>query len=194
MECLPFMKPIFRLITPVLVLSACLSITFGSAARATEVDKAVAQATLVKVKQAAPDFTCTTTDSRTITLSALKGKAVVLYFFSTSVGACITELKYLEKEVFQKLQNRDDFQLIAIGRGHSREELVKVGGENKLTFPLVADPKQELYQRYFSKYVPRTVVVRKDGSIAHLASGYREFAGTLELQVVLQGVLADKAN
>jgi peroxiredoxin len=188
------MNPISRLITPALVLSACLSITFGSGARATEVDKAVAQATLVKVKQAAPDFTCTTTNSRTITLSSLKGKAVVLYFFSTSVGACITELKYLEKEVFQKLQNRDDFQLIAIGRGHSREELVKVGGENKLTFPLVADLKQEVFQHYFSKYVPRTVVVKKDGSIAYLASGYRDLVGTLELQGVLQGVLADKAN
>lgn len=188
------MKPTSRLFLLVLALSMSLTITFGPAAKAADLDEAMAKATLVKVKQAAPDFTCTTTDGRTITLSALKGKVVVLYFFSTSVGACIIEMKYLEKEVFQKLQNREDFQLIGIGRGHSREELVKTGGENKLTFSLVPDLKQELYQRYFSKYVPRTVVVSKDGSIASIASGHHEFSGILDLQGVLEGVLAEKAN
>lgn len=178
-----------RLLFFALTLTVCLIFARGSEAQEKDVDEEVKKNTLVEVGQMAPDFTCETTDGRTITLSALKGKGVVLYFFSTSVGACITEMRYLEQEIFQKLRNREDFQLIAIGRGHSREELVKVGGENKLTFPLVPDPKQELYQRYFSKFVPRTVVVRKDGSIAYLASGYREFAGITDLQAALQIVL-----
>lgn len=154
-----------------------------------DVDQEMKKNTLVEVGQTAPDFTCKTTDNRTITLSSLKGKAVVLYFFSTSVGACITEMQYMEKEIYQKLVNRNDFQLIAIGRGHSREELVKIGGENKITFSLVPDPKHELYQRYFTKFVPRTVVVRKDGSIAYLASGIRESASIADLQAALQVVL-----
>ncbi len=185
------MKSSTLLTLPVLVLSLCLQFSTGSAAGA-DLDKSIASATLVKVGETAPDFTCKATDGRTFTLSALKGKVVVLYYFSTSVGACITEMKNLEKEIFQKLLNREDFQLIAIGRGHSREELVKAGGENKLTFPLVPDPKQEIYQLCFSQFVPRTVVVRKDGSIAYLASGYREFDGIVELQSVLEGVLAEK--
>lgn len=163
-----------------------------SAANENNLDEEVKQSTLVQVGQAAPDFTCKTTDNRTITLSALKGKVVVLYFFSTSVGTCITEMRHLEEEIFQKLRNREDFQLIAIGRGHSREELVKTGGENKLTFSLVPDPEQELYRRYFSKFVPRTVVVRRDGSIAYLASGSRESLGITDLQVVLQSVLESR--
>lgn len=174
---------------PALLLFAALMLTVRPIFAVEDVDQEVKKSTLVEAGQMAPDFTTATTDGRTIRLSALKGKVVVLYFFSTSVGACITELQYLEKEIFQKLLNRNDFQLIAIGRGHSREELVRIGGENKLTFPLVPDPKQELYKRYFSKFVPRTVVMRKDGGIAYLASGSRESAGIEDLQAALQVVL-----
>ena len=187
------MKSTSRLLLLGLMLCVGLPFTSGSPAGA-ELDKAVASATLVKVGQSAPDFTCQTIDGKSLTLSAMRGKVVVLYYFSTSVGFCLTEMKYLEKEVFQKLRDREDFQLIGIGRGHSHDELVKAGGQNKLTFPLVADPKQEFYQRYFSKYVPRTVLVRKDGSIAYLASGYHEFNGIVELQTALQRALAEKAD
>jgi len=158
-----------------------------------DVDKEVVAATLVAKHQKAPDFTCQTTDGRNLTLSALKGKVVVLYFFSAkSLPACVSELKYLETEVFQELRKREDFQLIAIGRDHTREELVKLGGENKLTFPLVPDPQQEIYARYFTKFTPRTVVVRKDGSVAHLTNGYHEYDGIIRLQAVLAQELALK--
>lgn len=153
----------------------------------------VAQATLVKAGQAAPDFTCQTTDGRDFTLSAQQGKVVVLYFFSTSVGASLTEMRYLEQEIFQKLRGREDFQLIAIGRGHTREELVTLGGENKLTFPLAADPQAAVFGRYFTKFVPRTVVVRRDGVIGHMTNGFYEFEGIVKLQQALAHHLQAKA-
>lgn len=167
-------------------LFAFLSVCAACAHADDSLDSQVAQATLVKAGAAAPDFTCQAIDGRSFALSAQKGKVVVLYFFSTSVKASITEMKNLEKEVFQKLRERDDFQLIAIGRGHTREDLVKVGGENRLTFPLVADPQAEIYGRYFTKFVPRMVVVGRDGSLASLTSGYLEFAGILRLQSTLE--------
>ena len=50
-----------------------------------------------------------------------------------------------------------------------------------------------MYGLYFSKFVPRTVVVRKNGSIAYLANGYHEFEGISRLQAVLAEELAVKA-
>jgi peroxiredoxin len=174
-----------------LLFIACTSLLSANAADHLEED--VKAATLVRKDQAAPDFTCRTTDNREIKLSALKGKVVLLYFFSTkSVPASVFEMKYLEKEIFQKLQKRDDFQLLAIGRGHTREELVKIGGENKLTFPLVPDEKEEICRHYFNKFVPRKVVLRRDGTIAYLASGYAEFDGIVNLQQVIARELAYK--
>lgn len=175
-------KPAFHL--SLLCLMLCCACVMS--ARADDsLDSQVAQATLARTGALAPDFTCQATDGREITLSAQKGKVVALYFFSTSVKASITEMRRLEKEVFQKLRARDDFQLIAIGRGHAREDLVKLGGENQLTFPLVADPLAEVYGRYFTKFVPRMVVVGRDGTIASLTSGYLEFEGILRLQRTL---------
>jgi len=159
----------------------------------TAIDREILATTMVQKEHPAPDFTGQTTDSRSLTLSAFKGKVVVLYFFSAkSLPACVSELKYLETEVFQELRKHEDFQLIAIGRDHTREELVKLGGENKLTFPLVPDPQQEIYARYFAKFTPRTVVVRKDGRIAYLASGHHGFEGIIKLQAVLAQELALK--
>ncbi len=149
-------------------------------------DSQVAQATLVKAGAAAPDFACQSIDGRSFTLSAQKGKVVVLYFFSTSVKASIIEMNNLEKEVFQKLRARDDFQLIAIGRGHTHDDLVRIGGENQLSLPLVADPQAGIYGRYFTKFVPRMVVVGRDGTLASLTTGYLEFAGILRLQRTLE--------
>lgn len=150
-----------------------------------ELEKELKLSTLVAEGQAAPDFTCQATDGPQFTLSAQKGRVVVLYFFSTSVKASLTEMKYLETEVFQKLREREDFCMIALGRGHSREDMVKVGGENRLTFPLAADLEAGAFGRYFTKFVPRTVVVRRDGSIAYLATGYHEMNGIPKLQEVL---------
>ena len=169
-----------------LTLYACLPTTYGKDKAAEKLSQEIAATTLVQKEQPAPDFTCQTTDGKNITLSALKGNVVVLYFFSMSaLPASAAEMRYLETEIFQHLRKRKDFQLIAIGRNHTREDLVKLAGDNKLTFPMVPDPKQDLFGRYFSKFVPRTVVVGKDGKIAQLSHGYHEYDGIIKLQAVL---------
>ncbi|MBE2282452.1 MAG: TlpA family protein disulfide reductase [Prosthecobacter sp.] len=179
--------PIRRLIT---VLTAL--VLFSSAVFAEEVDQAVRDATLVKLHETAPDFACRMMDGREFKLSAMRGKVVVLYFFASSVPFSFTEMRYLETEVLQKLGRRDDLAILCIARGHTREEVVTMAGEKKLALPMAADPQQECYQRYFSKFVPRTVVVRRDGTVVHLASGYREHDGIVELREVLRRELAAK--
>lgn len=168
-----------------LLVSLACATPLRAAETADKIDAQMQQATLVAKGQAAPDFASASTDGRQFALSAQKGKVVVLYFFDARIGACVTEMKLLEKEVFQKLRDRGDFALVGIGRGHSRDELVTVGGANGLTFPLMADPQAEVFRRYFSKFVPRTVVVRRDGTISHLASGYRDLTGIIALQQAL---------
>jgi peroxiredoxin len=150
------------------------------------VDQEIAAATLVKKGAEAPDFTCTTTDGRKLTLSELRGKVIVMYFFASSAPACFTEMKYLEKAVHQKLHDRQDIAVIGIGRGHTREEVVVLGGKNGLTFPLAADADKAVYNRYFSAFVPRLVVVDKKGHICHLQSGSRDYDGIVELVFVLE--------
>jgi hypothetical protein len=64
--------------------------------------------------------------------------------------------------------------------------VVRIGGENKLRLPMVADADKTIYERYFSKFVPRTALVAKDGTIAYLTSGSKEFEGIVQLQQALE--------
>ena len=149
------------------------------------VSEEIAAATLVQVGQEAPDFACKRIDGRPFILSELRGKVVLLYFFASSAPFSVTEMKYIESNVFQKLREREDFVMLAVGRGYERDEVVKIGGKNGLEFPMVHDPKSEIYGKYFSKFVPRTVVLDRDGKISFMANGFHEYDGIVDLQTVL---------
>lgn len=164
----------------------CFSLAQAQFSPDSDIDREIADSTRVSKGQEAPDFTCTTTDGSRFTLSAQRGKVVVLYFFASSAPAGFTEMKYLEKGVHQRLRERKDFAIIGIGRGHTREEVVRLGGQNSLTFPLAADEDQGVYRRYFSAFVPRMVVLDRKGRVCHLQSGSKDYDGVVELMLVLQ--------
>jgi len=164
----------------------CLHLLSPSLAQADQIiDPQVRAATLLKTGDAAPDFTCKTTDGRDFSLAAQKGKVVLLYFFASSVPFSYTEMKDIQKEIVEKLEKREDFTVLCLGRGHTREEVVRIGGENKLRLPMAADPDQSIYHRFFSKFVPRKVLIAKDGSIAFQMSGSNDFEGPLKLQLAI---------
>lgn len=177
-----------------LILCTFTAFCVSSFAGDQSIDAQIDAATLVKVGQMAPDFACKTIDGRPFKLSDQKGKVVLLYFFAASAPFSITEMKYLESDVFQKLRDRDDFVMLGIGRGHEREEVMQIGGKNRLTFSLADDAKSEIYSRFFLKYLPRTIVLRPDGTICHLAHGYHEYSGIVALQAVLQKELGAVAR
>jgi hypothetical protein len=70
----------------------------------------------------------------------------------------------------------------------------KIGRDKGLTFLLTADPRLEIFQRYFTKYVPRKVLLRRDGTIGLLASGYNELDGASTLKAAVSSELAQKAR
>lgn len=169
-----------------LIILGCLTRALAQFSPDSNIDREIASSTRISMGQEAPDFTCNTTDGAKFSLSAQRGKVVVLYFFAASVPSCFTELKYVEKGVQQKLRERKDFVMLALGRGHTREEVVRLGGQHGLTFPLAADEAQGVYSRYFSAFVPRLVVLDKKGRVCHLQSGSKDYEGVVELMLVLQ--------
>ena len=60
---------------------------------------------IVKVGDMAPDFTLKMDNGKTIHLSELRGKVVMLQFTASWCGICRKEMPYIESDIWQKHKN-----------------------------------------------------------------------------------------
>lgn len=128
---------------------------------------------ITEVGQTVPDFSFTTIDGKTYQMSELRGKTVLLVFFATWCAPCMKELPQIEKEIWDVYKSKD-FMLIALGREHTMEQIVKFNEKKGFTFPIGPDPERKIYSQFFSYYIPRNVLVNKEGKIIFQKQGYRE--------------------
>jgi peroxiredoxin len=130
--------------------------------------------TLTKVGDKAPEFTCKTISGKTINISKLKGKIVMINFFATWCGPCNLELPLLQKNIWDKYKNRGDFVLIILGREHSETEVRTFVENKKFTMPFAPDPNREVFKLYAVNSIPRNIIIGKDGRIIFQNMGYSE--------------------
>ncbi len=126
---------------------------------------------LTKVGQRVPAFTVTTLDGKTVSMADLKGKVVLINFFATWCGPCMNEMPKVESELWQKLKG-DKFVILAIGREHTKDELLKFNKEKGFTFLIAPDPKREVYKLFATQYIPRNYVIDTNGKIGFQSMGY----------------------
>lgn len=146
------------------------------------------ETTLVKVGEAAPDFTIQLENGKTKSLSDLKGKVVWINFFATWCPPCRKELPVLEKEVYEKYKNNKNFEVLVIGREHSWEEVNMFKADNKFKLPFYPDQERKIFSVYASQNIPRNFIIGKDGKIILESTGFteKEFA---EIVNVVAGLL-----
>jgi thiol-disulfide isomerase/thioredoxin len=100
-----------------------------------------------------------------------KGTVVLINFFATWCGPCMGEMPHIESDIWQPLKG-DKFLILAIGREHSKDELIKFKKEKGFTFPIAPDSKRAVYSLFAKQFIPRNVVIGKDGKIAYQSMGY----------------------
>jgi peroxiredoxin len=131
---------------------------------------------LTKPGAQAPPFRITGADGREFELNAMRGKVVLINFFATWCGPCLSELPHLE-ELWRQYGNRHDFAMLVIGREESDESLRVFMKQHGYSFPVAADPKRSVYSLYAAEFIPRTYgtyVIARDGTISCAATGSQE--------------------
>ena len=121
----------------------------------------------------ASDFTLRDIDGKEVTLSALKGKVVVLSFWATWCGPCKEEMPHLF-EMYKKY-GEQGLVILSISTDDARSAskvkpfIMKMG----YTFPVLLDRDSTVVGAYNpAKTLPYTVVVDREGNVAHRATGY----------------------
>ena len=96
---------------------------------------------LVKVGDMAPDFTLKYTDGTEFTLSALRGKVVMLQFTASWCGICRGEMPHIESRIWQPHKDNADFVLVGVDREEPREVVEEYTAKLGTTYPMLLDEK-----------------------------------------------------
>ena len=131
---------------------------------------------IVKVGDMAPDFELTMDNGKTIHLSELRGKVVMLQFTASWCGICRKEMPHIESDIWQKHKDNKDFVLVGIDREETPEKVALLRDVTKITYPLAYDTTGDVFRRYAhpNAGITRNVLVDRDGKIVMLTRKFEE--------------------
>jgi peroxiredoxin len=126
-------------------------------------------------KARAPDVTFTDLSGQKVALHALRGKVVVVNFWSTSCGPCIQEMPQLIN-TYNKYKKKD-FEFIAIAVSSDAPNYVlDYAASRQLPFKVVLDINDTFAQAFGGvPWMPLTFIIGKDGKIIEHFDGQLDF-------------------
>lgn len=135
------------------------------------------------------DFECPDLEGTPVKLSDFKGKVVVLNFFGSWCKPCGKEMPSLEKA----FQRNKEHGLVVLGIAADPEGAKTVTPflkKHQVSFPVLLDPKNEVFSRYFVRAIPVTYLLDREGKIATMYRGEADWSSS-EAQVLLEHLLKE---
>ena len=176
------MKKLTFMMAALVMLAACNNASKKSEATAAA-EQAPTQDTivyeheyLVKVGDMAPDFTLKYTDGSEFTLSALRGKVVMLQCTASWCGICRGEMPHIESRIWQPHKDNADFVLVGVDREEPREVVEEYTAKIGTTYPMLLDEKGDVFASYALRKsgITRNVLIDRDGRIVKLTRRFVE--------------------
>src|SRR3979411_890805 len=112
----------------------------------------------------APDFSLESLDGKSVKLSDLRGKAVLLNFWATYCGPCKIEMPWFVE--LQKEYGPQGFQIVGVAMDDaSTEDIAKFAKEMGVNYPILLG-KESVGQSYGGVSVlPTTFFLDRDGKV-----------------------------
>jgi peroxiredoxin len=124
-------------------------------------------------KKAAPPFSLKSADGNQVSLSDLKGKAVMFTFWASWCESCREEIPLIEK-FSQGKKDQVTVFLVAID-GENEKRIQRLIKDKKITLPVLLDVKEKIARTYGIRMVPTTFFINPEGMMVGMIVGQREW-------------------
>jgi peroxiredoxin len=137
----------------------------------------------VEINAPAPDFTLPTLQGKDLSLSSLKGKVVLVAFWSIYCHVCQQELPKLDS-LYKKYKDRG---LEVIGVTIDREPVDTIQGtvkERGLSLPILLDGEKKAMKAYQARALPAVFILDRNGIIVEKKVGIYEWSSAASEQFI----------
>jgi len=114
-------------------------------------------------------------DGKITTVEELKGKVVFLNFWATWCGPCIAEMPTIQK-LYDKFKDDKDVVILTVEVENKKEKAKNFMTSKNLTLPIVF-PHSTIPKEFFDYALPTTIILDKQGNIAHTTLGMADYSG-----------------
>lgn len=128
---------------------------------------------LPKEGVAAPEFTLPSSDGRTVSLKAYRGKVVFINFWATWCVPCRLEMPAMER--LHKAYRKKGLVVLGVNLMEGRKEVRAFMDELGLSFPALLDGDGSVGFSYGIRPIPATYLVDQDGKVLWRVQGVREW-------------------
>lgn len=142
-------------------------------------------------KPGTPDFTLTALDGSSVTLSALKGKPVVIDFWATWCGPCrhaVPELVKLYREF-----NPKGVLFLGVALDDTPDSVARFQKDDSIPYPILLGTN-DVAKAYQVAGIPMLVLLDKEGQIAYHEVGFEPDSGLRGLERALNKVAGGKGR
>ena len=119
----------------------------------------------------APAFTTVDATGNKATLEDYRGKVVLLNFWATWCPPCRLEMPDMER-LYQEFRGQG-LEIVAMNFMETAEEVKAFAEEQKLTYPMLMDPRSEIAGQYGVMRLPETVLIGRQGEVIGKSIGFK---------------------
>lgn len=121
----------------------------------------------VQTGKEVPDFSLQGLDGRSVKLSDLRGKVVMLHFWSAQCPFVVRYEERLRKIAADYGDKGVEVYGIDSNVTESKDKIEKVAAERKLNYPILLDPDSKIADQFGAITTPHVFIMDKEGRLAY---------------------------